>query len=1013
MTDRSLERRVRRNAIRLLPGRVRRLLPRRSAGLQTGPDANLVSLVVVCEPVDAPRLADCLASIRAQTHSPLEVLLCPVGGVVEEVGRAAADDPRMRVLPATTSWHDAANHGAQQAGGALLGFVRGCDLLPPTAVADLAAGLAGSGSAMATGRLVQRGQPEEWLERAQRAAHRRPGRGLAPVDRPALAGDLAIGNRLIRTTHWRAGSFAFTHDDEWLAAPTIAAVLVHAAQVDVLAKPVYEFLAEHGNRPFASTPSPLPELPRWRRRAELVERALEGSPLRKAWLRHVLDIGLPRFLKDAERATDGQWADLVAGTAAYQERAGAALLAEVRAESRAILWLTEQGRRSDVEALAAESARLGDDLPTVLRGSNLLACWESVAGGLPEEVRRLTATETPLKAVAQRVRRVDGDREADIFVTVAQLDLAAVEPVIEVALAETGAALGPASTPDPAATRWAQSRFHSAERGAVRVRVPGTDPVVLRILLTAGELVRSGTLVVPAAADRAAPSPVVIHDVTADGDGLLVTLDGDPDMLRLVDAAEQPIGRPVGGPGQVRLALRRDWFGRTTWLPSGAYRLVTDQGNVGVAPELSGQLPREWVGEQHRVRVHLGPHGGLVIGLGAPLGDDELGPYAQTQLRSAYAASDRPVDPELFYFESYAGRSATDSPLAIFNELRRRRPDLRAYWGVADHSQCAPEGSVPVLLRSRAWYDVLARAGCLVVNTEFDEWFRRRPGQVVVQTFHGHPSKTMGEGLWRSKQFSPSQIAVMRARSVDTWDAIVTPSPEMTRHYREQYGYAGVAFEHGYPRDDDLHGPGAGVRRAATRRLLGIRDDQTAVLYAPTWREHLATRPRAAAMADFLDADAVAASLGDSHVLLLRGHRFHTPRLGGPGIVDVTGYPEVNDLILASDVAVLDYSSLRFDYGQTGKPMVFLVPDLDEYDGGLRGFLFPFADSAPGPFVQDTAGVVAEVRDIGALRSRYAEDLAAFDATYNRWQDGQASARVAEGLLEWLGSGYAQSSATE
>ena len=55
------------------------------------------------------------------------------------------------------------------------------------------------------------------------------------------------------------------------------------------------------------------------------------------------------------------------------------------------------------------------------------------------------------------------------------------------------------------------------------------------------------------------------------------------------------------------------------------------------------------------------------------------------------------------------------------------------------------------------------------------------------------------------------------------------------------------------------------------------RPDQTAVLYAPTWRDHLATRPRAAAMTEHLDVDAAAAALGDSHVILLRGHRFHAP----------------------------------------------------------------------------------------------------------------------------------------
>ncbi len=286
------------------------------------------------------------------------------------------------------------------------------------------------------------------------------------------------------------------------------------------------------------------------------------------------------------------------------------------------------------------------------------------------------------------------------------------------------------------------------------------------------------------------------------------------------------------------------------------------------------------------------------------------------------------------------------------------------------------------------------------MNTDTEVWFRRRPGQVLLQTFHGYPSKAMGRSQWDAKDYPPSVVREFRARGVDTWSAILTPTPEMTRHYREQYDYDGPAFEQGYPRDDALTAPGAAARRDATRALLGIGADQTAVLYAPTWRDHLASRPRAAAMTDHLDLVQAANELGPDFVVLLRGHRFHRPPpvSGAARVVDVTAYPEINDLILAADAAVLDYSSLRFDFALTGRPMVFLVPDLEEYGAGSRQFLFPFEDSAPGPFVDDTAGVVAALRDPG-LAARWAPPIAAFNARYQPHQDGRASERVVDALL--------------
>ena len=102
---------------------------------------------------------------------------------------------------------------------------------------------------------------------------------------------------------------------------------------------------------------------------------------------------------------------------------------------------------------------------------------------------------------------------------------------------------------------------------------------------------------------------------------------------------------------------------------------------------------------------------------------------------------------------------------------------------------------------------------------------------------------------------------------------------------------------------------------------------------------------------------AVTRALGDDVVLLVRGHAFNArsrKRVGAlPGAVDVTDYPEVSDLYLAADAAIVDYSSLRFDFGVTGKPMIFHVPDLQRYKD-TRGWLFDFEPTAPGPLVDTT-----------------------------------------------------------
>ena len=436
-------------------------------------------------------------------------------------------------------------------------------------------------------------------------------------------------------------------------------------------------------------------------------------------------------------------------------------------------------------------------------------------------------------------------------------------------------------------------------------------------------------------------------------------------------------------------------------------RVVAGEGGDGeqvlehilMGDDLVERAPVDQVNDNYRLRVRRTPRGGVVFNLAAPLTDEELGPDAQNRLQRWYADTDHGVDPSAVYLQAYVGASATDSPLALHQELRRTRPDLALYWGVASSASSVPEGGVPLLMRSREWYDVLARAAYVVTNADLDRWFVKREHQLVLQAFHGNPGKAMGIMQWEAKQFTPRRIELELDRTARTWDLLLSPSPEMDQYYRREYRYDGPIHNQGYPRDDMLVAETADDVRRDARRRLGIRDDQKAVLYAPTWRDDLATSFGSASFVKHLDLESASEALGDDYVFLMRGHRFHTHEAErgarAARLLDVTDYPEINDLILASDAAVLDYSSVRFDFALTEKPMIFLVPDLDSYTGGVRGYLYDYAGSAPGPLLGSADEVVSALRDLDGLRARHAQAYRSFNARFNYLQDGSASERVA------------------
>ncbi len=462
---------------------------------------------------------------------------------------------------------------------------------------------------------------------------------------------------------------------------------------------------------------------------------------------------------------------------------------------------------------------------------------------------------------------------------------------------------------------------------------------------------------------------------------------------------------PRPGPGrtvQWTVDLESDEWGRgAAPLPAGRHVLSLSCGARPGRLQLSSNvIGRILEVEDHPTYSWRLYRGGGEVGvlLTRPVPATERGPYYQRQLQLRRSTSDVPLDEKAVYLQCYNGASATDSQLAIHHELRRLHPDWTLYWGVHDRSSWVPEGARPVIMNSAEWYDAVTTSRYLVNNIDFDRWFSPREGQRFLQTFHGYPAKSMGIRLWEAKSFTPRRIAAELARTAAQWDVILTPTPEMDEHYRREYRYDGEILNEGYPRDDALLAADAPQVRARTRALLGIEDGQTVVLYAPTWRDDLATNYRRAEMAQHIDLEDASAELGSNFVFLMRGHRFHgssdARQAGSAKLIDVTHYPEINDLILASDAAVLDYSSLRFDFALTRRPMLFLVPDLATYTGSVRGFLYDFAPSAPGPLLDTPDQVVAALRDLAGVEQEYAEAYEAFHRRFNYLQDGHATTRV-------------------
>lgn len=459
---------------------------------------------------------------------------------------------------------------------------------------------------------------------------------------------------------------------------------------------------------------------------------------------------------------------------------------------------------------------------------------------------------------------------------------------------------------------------------------------------------------------------------------------------------------------QVTLPLTEDIWGLgATAIAPGRFEFEgTTADGIQVTFYLSGELvakfPIVQYGELVRLTVMRAARGALVCSIQPPHTPEEQGYGNRARMRDEFLRL-RPSGPRSIVFRNLYGEAANDSALALHRELRGRDSDLELIWAVKDRSVQVPADATVVVEETRAYYEALGAAQYFMVNVHQPDWYVKPEGQVLIETFHGYPFKLNGKKWWDKVGFDSSRQESLLRRAQD-WDYLVSPAAYATKclmeFYRDPSDVPGTVLEIGYPRNDALQDANTVARRAAVRERLGIPESSQAILYAPTFRDYMSADDFTAEIVELLDVERLIRELGDGYTVLLRGHPFNA-RVGtsaSAGVIDVTAYPDINDLMLASDMAVLDYSSLRFDYALTAKPAFFFVPDEERYFDG-RGSLVPYDQTTPGPLVHSQEVLEGMIRGAAVVATQYEPERREFLARYMELEDGHATARLIDAVF--------------
>ena len=330
------------------------------------------------------------------------------------------------------------------------------------------------------------------------------------------------------------------------------------------------------------------------------------------------------------------------------------------------------------------------------------------------------------------------------------------------------------------------------------------------------------------------------------------------------------------------------------------------------------------------------------------------------------------TDVKQVVFTAYSGRQYACSPKALYEKMLSMEEYAQYHftWAFLRPEDFAflkerPRTTV-VRYRSEEYYKAMAAAGTWISNTRVPSEVWPKEDQLYVQTWHGTPFKKLGYDVTNYIHGADDKKSLRYSYLTDArrMGMLLSPSPYYTEHmvtafHLDALGKASIVLEKGYPRNDSLY-TATEEDVARIREQLGVAGKKV-ILYAPTWRENLHPETGhgyAEGMEFNMGWDVNAwedylVSQGEDpgeYAVLLRTHYFD---VAGEDIFchamlkDVSEYPEINDLYLAADVLLTDYSSVFYDYKILQKPAVFYLYDLEDYRGVRDFYMDP--DKLPGP----------------------------------------------------------------
>lgn len=270
----------------------------------------------------------------------------------------------------------------------------------------------------------------------------------------------------------------------------------------------------------------------------------------------------------------------------------------------------------------------------------------------------------------------------------------------------------------------------------------------------------------------------------------------------------------------------------------------------------------------------------------------------------------------------------------------------------------------------------------------------KKPEQIYIQMWHGSFGIKKIENDCKSLTADKNWVilAQKNSRYTDYW---ISNSQFETEVYKQAFWDVTSVLEYGHPRNDIFFDGRQERARLAVEKHIGKKNCRI-LLYVPTFRDNIRMWEQP------LDYGRLKQSMegrfGGEWQILMRMHprmKEYADAVRGDGCMDVTDYPDIQELLAAADAVITDYSSAVFDFLLTGRPAFLYATDYSAYEQ-MRGLYYPL-EKAPFPLASDNRQLAEKIAsfDGEAYRAKVKEFLEGKRSV----EDGNAAKRVSELIL--------------